>query len=64
MTRLISGLYAFLFFCAAFAADVKDAPPPDAPNVVGIAIFFALFILMCVGFFGYMWWRHKNNKEE
>ena len=64
MTRLISGLCALLFFCAAYAVDVKDAPPPETTNIIGITIFFVLFIGMCAGFFGYMWWKHKNNKEE
>ena len=64
MTRLLSALVPLLVFCSAFADEVKDAPPPVATNVVGIVIFFVLFIGMCGGFFGYMWWRHKHNKEE
>ena len=64
MTRLVTGLYSFLLFLPAFAEDVKDAPPPEHTNVVGIAIFFGLFIALCVGFFAYMYWRHKNNKED
>ena len=64
MTRLITGLYSLFFFLSAFAEDIKDAPPPDHTNVVGIVIFFGVFIALCVGFFGYMYWRHKNNKDE
>ncbi len=64
MTRLIAGFYSFLIAFSAFAEDVKDAPIPEHTDVVGITIFFVLFIGLCVGFFGYMWWRHKNNKED
>ena len=64
MIRLISGLGTFLILCSAYAADVKDAPPPETTNVWGIAIFFILFVGMSVGFFVYMWWRSKNNKED
>ena len=64
MTRLIAMLSPFLIIAAAYAEDVKDAPPPAQTDVVGIAVFFILFIALCVGFFGYMWWKHKNGKEE
>jgi hypothetical protein len=64
MTRAIAGLYSIFFALAAFADEVKDAPPPEHTDVVGIAIFFGVFIGLCVGFFAYMWWRHKNNKED
>ena len=64
MIRLISGLSTFLVLCSAYADVVKDAPPPETVNVVGIAIFFLLFVGMSVGFFVYMWWRSKNNKED
>ena len=64
MTRLIPALYYFLIAFSAFAEDIKDVPPPAQTDVVGIALFFGLFIALCVGFFGYMWWKHKNGKEE
>jgi Mg2+ and Co2+ transporter CorA len=64
MTRLIAGLYSLLVVVSAYAADVKDVPPPETTNVWGIAIFLILFFGMCGGFFGYMWWKHKNGKEE
>ncbi|MDB5808974.1 MAG: hypothetical protein JWN94_1096 [Betaproteobacteria bacterium] len=64
MIRLIPALSCLLIALSAFADEVKDAPPPAQTDVVGIVIFFGLFILLCVGFFGYMWWKHKNGKEE
>lgn len=64
MNRLMTALYALLLALPALAEEVKDAPPPAQTDVVGIVVFFGLFILLCVGFFGYMWWRHKNGKEE
>ena len=63
MTRLISGLCSFLVFCPAFAEDVKDAPIPTTMNVMGIVVFFVLFVGMCVGFFVWMWWKNKHDKE-
>ena len=63
MTRFIAGLYPLLVVFSAYAADVKDAPIPEKTNVVGIAIFFILFIGMCVGFFVWMWWENKQDKE-
>ena len=64
MTRLMPALYSFLIAFSALAEDVKAVPPPEHTNVIGIALFFGLFIALCVGFFGYMWWKHKNAKEE
>ena len=64
MTRLLSGLFPLLVFCSAHADEVKDAPIPTTTNVIGIVIFFALFVGLCAGFFVYMWWRHKHDKEE
>ena len=56
MTRLIAALYPLFIAFSAFAEDVKDAPIPDHTDVLGITIFFVLFIGLCVGFFAYMWW--------
>jgi hypothetical protein len=64
MNRLLAALLPLLACFAAFAEDVKDAPPPATTDVVGITIFLVLFFGMCIGFFAYMWWRHKHNKEE
>jgi hypothetical protein len=64
MARLFTTLYSLLIPFAALAEEVKDAPPPAQTDVVGIVIFFAIFIALCAGFFGYMWWRHKQGKEE
>ena len=64
MARLLTALYSLLISFAALAEEVKDAPPPAQTDVVGIVIFFGIFIALCVGFFAYMWWRHKQGKEE
>ena len=64
MTRLLSALFPLLVFCSAYAEDIKDAPPPATTDVMGIVIFFVLFVGSCIGFIGYMWWRHKHNKED
>jgi len=64
MTRFIAPLYLLLFAIAARAEDIKDAPPPATTDIVGITIFLVLFFGLCAGFFGYMWWRHKHNKED
>ncbi len=64
MTRLLSGLFPLLVCFSAFAEDVKDAPIPTTMNVVGIAIFLVLFFGSCIGFFGYMWWTHKQDQKE
>ena len=64
MARVLTALYTYLIAFAAFAEEVKDAPPPAQTDVVGIVLFFGLFLGLCVGFFAYMWWRHKHGKEE
>ena len=64
MTRLLSALFPLLVFCSAYAEDIKDAPPPATTDVMGIVIFFVLFVGSCIGFIGYMWWRHKHGKED
>lgn len=64
MSRLMTALYALLLALPALADEVKDVPPPAQTDVVGITVFFVLFVGLCLGFFGYMWWRHKNNKDD
>lgn len=63
MTRFIAGLYPLLVVFSAYAADVKDEPIPETMNVIGITVFFVLFIGMCVGFFAWMWWKNKQDNE-
>jgi hypothetical protein len=64
MDRVIAALLPLFMLGSALAEDVKDAPPPETTDVMGITIFLVLFFGMCIGFFAYMWWRHKHNKEE
>ncbi len=64
MTRLIAALYPLFIAFSALAEDIKDAPIPEHTDVLGITIFFVLFIGLCVGFIAYMWWRNKHGKEE
>ena len=52
MTRIVAVLYSLLLSLPLYADEVKDAPPPDHTNVVGIIVFFGLFIGLCAGFFG------------
>ena len=64
MKQLLSAICALIVTASAFAVDVKDAPPPETANVIGIALFVIVFVGLCVGFFAYMWWKQKKEDEK
>ena len=64
MKRLLSAICALMVIASAYAVDVKDAPPPETANVMGIALFAVVFVGLCVGFFAYMWWKQKKDDEK
>jgi hypothetical protein len=62
MTRILSGLSLFLFYCCAYAETAAANVPNDAtasPTVV--IIFVVLFVGCCVGF---MWMVYAADKKK
>jgi hypothetical protein len=64
MTRLLLALPPlFLLLCSAHAEIAKTSPPADETNLLGTAVFIALFVGACAVFFWYVW-RNEQKAEQ
>ena len=63
MARFLAHLLPLLVLGSAYAMDVKDAPPPESVNWIGIVVFLGLFLGMCVGFIWLVWRNDKKTKQ-
>lgn len=64
MTRFLTGLTLFLFYCSAQAelAAAANAPENEATaSPLGVIIFGVIFVGFCVGF---MWMIYANDKKK
>jgi hypothetical protein len=61
MTRFLSGLSLFLFYCFAHAETAAETVPDEPTNMVGVIIFGVLFVGFCVGF---MWMVYSADKKK
>ena len=50
MSKFLTGTLVFLVSALALAADVQDAPIPDAPNWIGIILFLVVMVGGCAWF--------------
>jgi hypothetical protein len=65
MTRLLLALPPlFLLLCSAHAEIAKTNPPADEPNLLGTAVFIALFVGACAVFFWYVWRNEQKAKQK
>ncbi len=65
MSRYWFALVPFLAACLAYAQDDGAAiPPSETVSVIWVAVFGVLFVGMIVGFFVYLWWNEKKNKNK
>jgi hypothetical protein len=65
MLNFLSAIYLFLMSFWAYAAD--DQKPVDttvsASDEIGIIIFGLIFFGLIFGYFGYLYWGKKKNKD-
>ena len=65
MTRFLSALLPlFLLLCSAHAEIAGTNPPADETNLLGTAVFIALFIGVCAVFFWYVWKNEQKAKQK
>ncbi len=64
MARFLAPLLPLLMLTSAYAMDVKDAPPPESINWIGIIIFLVLFIGGSVVFIWMVYRHDKKTKQD
>jgi len=64
MTRFLSGLFLFLFYCSAYAEIAVANVPAEQSNATGFILFSILFLALCVGFVWLVIWNDKKQKEK
>jgi hypothetical protein len=65
MTRSLSALLPFILAVRSAHAEIAGAnPPADETNLVGTALFIALFVAFCAGFAWYVWRNEQKAKQK
>ena len=65
VTRFLSALLPlFLLLCSAHAEIAGTNPPAEETNLLGTAVFIALFVAFCAGFFWLVWKNEQKAKQE
>jgi len=66
MARLVSGFLLLLSSLCAYAQQSREAvnEPPVEPNDLGIALFAAIFVGVCVVFAWMVWRNHKREQQK
>ena len=64
MTRFLSGLSLFLFYCSAYAEIAAANVPAEQSNATGFILFGILFVGLCVGFVWLVIWNDKKQKAK
>lgn len=65
MTRVLSGVFAFLLPFLAYSADLSsEAAPPADVSVWPMIIVAFLFVAMIGGFLFYIWWKERERKQR
>ena len=61
MTRFLSGLSLFLFYCSAYAEIAAANAPEETASPLGVIIFGVIFVGFCVGF---IWMVYAADKKK
>ena len=64
MTRFLSGLFLFLFYCSAYAQTAGANPPDETASPTVVIIFVVLFIACCVGFIWMVYSAERKKKAK
>jgi hypothetical protein len=65
MTRPLATLLPFLLALRSAHAEIaKTNPPSDETNLLGTAVFIALFVGACAVFFWYVWRNEQKAKQK
>ena len=66
MARLVSGFLFLLLSLCAYAQQAREAAaePPVESNDLGIAVFIAIFVGVCVVFAWMVWRNHKRDQQK
>ena len=66
VVKIVLAFFALLSFCAAYGQTPADASPQEE-NLLGVVLFFIIFVGTIVGGAAYYWWRAKakpHSKDE
>jgi hypothetical protein len=65
MTRALSALLPFLLTLSAAHAEIAgENPAADETNLLGTAVFIALFVAFCAGFLWFVWKNEQKAKQK
>jgi hypothetical protein len=65
MTRSLSTLLPFFLALRSAHAEIAGAnPPADETNMLGTAVFIALFVGACAVFLWYVWKNEQKAKQK
>ena len=65
MTRSLSTLLPFVLALRSAHAEIAGTnPPADEANMLGTAVFIALFVGACAVFFWYVWKNEQKAKQK
>lgn len=66
MTRFLSGLSLYLFYCSAYALTEAANPPPaeETASTSAVVVFVVLFVACCVGFVWMVYSAERKKKTK
>ena len=65
MTRALSTLLPFCLALRSAHAEIAGTnPPADETNLLGTAVFIALFVGACAVFFWYVWKNEQKARQK
>ena len=66
MKKMISGIGMWLMALPVLAQEEAPVPVPSAADAdpTAMIVFALAFVAMIAGFFGYMWMKHRKQKDD
>ena len=62
--RLLGLLSLWLLPWIAFAQKAAEDAPAEQASPIAVVLFVVVFIVSCVGFVAYAWWKGRGKPRE